>query len=666
MFALVEKYKNLATLNTDKNINYEFEIRFHKQHETILQTQFVNTVKMFNEKKFPMKHETTQDYLFPNNLVISYRLNEQKQIDKYPKHATMKTKLDMFIPESNDYRAVLSQEQRSANDTLSSSLTGFSLVREKTRVSFINEGFRYDFSKVKSGADLKSLTTTTYEIEMEIINCNLCYGKLIANIEELLCLVYNQRQKFINFEFLNYADIPHGVSSALNIFKPMISKPESVLSNDLIQGYAVTDKPDGLHVLLFDINKTIYIILIPNIRIIKTTMVLEQDMACALEAEFVPFLNMILVFDVLCFQNKLTNDMNLFDRLALIQHTILKCFPHEWNICLKQFYNDARGMAVLTQNNLWYQNEGFVFVPLKHIGSGKIYKYKAYESIDFKIMKIDKLLWTLGVLKVPDDNSYTTDLQIWLNQPHQMSTLDDGYVYKFSVNDIVEIGVSVVDNEIKYVPKRLRNDKKNPNTLQTAEKIFKCITEKLRAQQQRRVLSDRLKMYHMMPIKRELFYYINRVMYQTQCIPKTCLMTTFDNDTFFSSEFPDAQFCDISIFHVNNFDYDAQIDVPCIVTCFQTTDILTMIRQFMKYAGKYLCNGGYLILIDKEASEWAKIRTVFRTSGFEEDPAMLGLGRDSTMFIKNLIENHDVFVSVFRRIRGNSDIEQQRMSSIQK
>ena len=29
-------------------------------------------------------------------------------------------------------------------------------------------------------------------------------------------------------------------------------------------------------------------------------------------------------------------------------------------------------------------------------------------------------------------------------------------------------------------------------------------------------------------------------------------------------------------------------------------------------------------------------------------------------------ERADVFVSVFRRIRGNSDIEQQRMSSIQK
>ena len=646
MWSLFQSFKNTSDNTT------EYEVRFHEPNKHLSREQFTSVSQYIMDQKLPMLCKNTHEYKYLDGSTAVYDVIEKKQVSKTPSIIIKKTVIDKF--HDNDFNVHLSTEEKLPT----SKNTEISIVRCKNRVSFINDAsrIRYDFTFVKSGPSLNTLQPS-YEVEIEVIDKDICYGDFIAAIEEIRRVIYSDKNFTILIpkNWLHDNEIAPNLRDIINKYRKYVSKPETVPTRTLkpIDGYAITDKPDGQHVLLIDYLKTIYVITFPSIKIFKTKMISDKTLNFILEAEYLPKLQFFLVFDIFYLHDRDTCKLPLLERLSLIQHQVIPNLNTNWNIQLKQVFftnQDMTKFLVDKPVDLWYKSEGFVFLPQGAVGSSKILKYKPIETVDVRVKKRSGS--DVFDLYVTND---TSQEELW-REKVSFDKRNDKFSWTFDNNDILELNIT---SKTGLFPKRIRTDKEHPNYIQVVTNIYKSLFDTpvviSQGTVQQSLVETEHNNYDLTSVSNSIFQHLQRIFYQMK-IPasdQSVLITGKNIDKI--QDLRNVK--NINTIIVENYEtFTSEKHFPCIVNLFSVTQntILPNNRSFMKFVAGYLCNGGFIIFIDIEACEWMHLKQIYRVCRFETEVSL-----------DKLYDNSELCITIFRRQYGNSLLEQKNMAKIQ-
>lgn len=292
------------------------------------------------------------------------------------------------------------------------------ILREKQRLTFnhVSKLWKVDVTKVLSNGE------RMYEVELEFLSGNFKQAVKIGNDVILQLLKVCQNSLYVISD--DYANrLLESYKRLLNLRYPSFAGPlpftlskkqfeEGVISCD----YAVTDKADGVRVLLF-IDKNgegayvgrgnllMQLTYVGNLRTLPTNTVVDCEL---IDGVF-------YIFDVLVYNNIDMRQKNLKQRLELVQFHNSASVKTNNMIQVKKFHFDKifenANKIWKSRNKLKYDLDGLIFTPIhKPYFNSNIYKWKPDDTIDFYIEKSrvngENTIWKLKLAAHDKDGIY--------------------------------------------------------------------------------------------------------------------------------------------------------------------------------------------------------------------------------------------------------------------
>ena len=321
--------------------------------------------------------------------------------------AQQKQKIKHFDIKDYNFRIAEAKETNIEVDTtnLFEMYKNPSSIREKHRYTYVHTSklWKIDITKVLQNQD------RVYEIELEFLNIkgNLREICDIGNtiIIKILQLCQNSdniiKNDFASEQLSIYSRLLR-LNQPLPFTKihplPFAISKDKFNSGELSCGYSVTDKADGLRVILFTNSRgeASYVSRFKNAsemfkQLIFIGNVLNMPKNTMVDCELIE--NVFYAFDVLVFNNTDVREKSLPERLNTISSfkkpssTKIKFQMVSKTFYISDMYTNA--------HNIWknrkafpYELDGLVFTPLyQRYNNDKTFKWKSHNTIDFYIEK---------------------------------------------------------------------------------------------------------------------------------------------------------------------------------------------------------------------------------------------------------------------------------------
>jgi hypothetical protein len=504
-----DQSKLLTDFMSNVRPGVELEIRFGNfmYNKDTKKSNFVSNVeqdffyrlkKSFTENGTQQNIIKTTEYIYQNdkgNIKRILNMNDNSET------TMLKNTFKKYDIYDFDFRLSLAKETVIQEDL---NLEKYSLVREKTRTSFVLPFGSLDLTIVKETNVTNVTTVVKHEVELEITNVSDSQ----KYIEQILAVILQTRQDNF-FVISNYEK-----RNVLNQYKQLVNsnyfigvQPETLqkngLSNLYKERYSVTDKADGERMFLFITkSKDVYFIDNNLNRVMKTNVKSEGGyFATLMDGELV--INSttrkihFLVFDLMVYNEKdiRGNEKYMLDtRINRFNHIVstLNSPPtlELYKVEAKKFYykNVFLGSEKLLDdaNNKFYKNDGLIFTPMDEPYPltkkwTKLLKWKPAElnTIDFYSVKIDDNNWELYVQhtagtneQIPKKRESSTKVLFDVSKLCQSPTAIDKMTFQttfdntlkdmttnepFQTNTVIEYRWDNTNS--KFVPLRTRWDK---------------------------------------------------------------------------------------------------------------------------------------------------------------------------------------------------------------
>jgi hypothetical protein len=430
--------------------NVEFEIRLGKyiynketkkvSFESNVEVQFFYRLRsILKQKGLNYKYTNTEELIFQNfdSKGVTKKITslDTNTITYQYKNTFKKYDIREF-----DFRVTLASEKQVYNTGLNEN-TQPSIIRRKSRMSFLIDIGQIDLTIVQEFDSQGSFLQTKYEVEIEVSSPNVPYEKL----KSLLSIILQTRQE--NFfvipsserrnVFNEYKNLV-GASYFIGAQAETLQKENiNVLYKEL---YSVTDKADGDRYFLFiDSNGLVYMLDSNICSMLKTNLVCKEFASTLIDGELVKHSTYISfhAFDILFYKKQdLREDNNylLPKRLELLEKVMegipknpIYIFVMKRFIFRNVFIGSEIIMSSIEENE--YKNDGLIFTPMnepypKKKKWSKLLKWKPSEqnSIDFYAIKKESKngigKWELYVQHVIIDETKSNNT----NNSNQIST----------------------------------------------------------------------------------------------------------------------------------------------------------------------------------------------------------------------------------------------------
>jgi len=320
------------------------------------------------------------EVLDKNNKIEKIELKEKEKIFREEKDGLVYSVVDEKIEEI----------KKEINLNNLKDVIGYRFKERITKINNDLKSWRFDFSKSIINNNkifwLKNINHkryTKFEIEAEYI------GNTIPNKEE-----YNKLLNFINHIKLLYKLQKQLGKSRIYSVRMIWNNPISMSTNNvhkILENYSVSEKADGERCLIYvDKNKNVLRIMKPfECEDITKDIGNNQEINSLWDAEWLKDLNLLLIFDVLIYNNIDVTNLPFKERYQLVKKW------KENNISkFKEFYfpNNKESIFNLSEKvytkKYPYQIDGLIYTPINDsYNKSIILKWKPVEevTIDFLI-----------------------------------------------------------------------------------------------------------------------------------------------------------------------------------------------------------------------------------------------------------------------------------------
>ena len=428
------------------------------------------------------------------------------------------------------------------------------MFRLKKRFSFETEdNVRVDLTIVKQGSGMSFSQTACegYEVEVEYIGK---YDPTDTNASSMACIEFLTACASlleISDGGWNHITKSSVLNSVFSDYKKLINKESSLFIGpqpvtlerkhlcmpapgvlSILKDYTVTDKADGLRMLLFIASDGIVYMLDSRLNIISTGMKVGTEFSgTLLDGEYITRTRLgrlYMAFDIYYNRGEDVRMLPLVaehaNRLNIMQDIVSKISSQPLSIRCKNFYMDSDPVAFLTQckqiikdNEIPYSIDGLIFTPkylpvgglfasdIPRDGTWKLtFKWKPpeFNSIDFRV-DIDKSdistvsdaykVATLLVGATDDGQGQLDPLNLKRRDPcngrYMLRPFNPSFMAHLRVDDDgqmrCENGDGIDDGSIvefrydndRWVPMRVRHDKLRPNFQTVAASNWKSIRQ---------------------------------------------------------------------------------------------------------------------------------------------------------------------------------------------
>lgn len=431
MDSLIDKHNNYSGLGQPE---LEIKVQFGDEKDT-----FISILESVSTKHTQFKFEESLELITnkDNNskkVIKLYYENGVQNKDK--KEIYLKTSLsrpifnEQFLPIK--FKTTLNEEKE-----LKSGNIEFSIVRFKSRVMFIIEDWRYDFTVIRHEDKLNSIPevnevkkefirnhktmkeylnfpeATSYEIELEYIGKNIKRNEITATIETFMNFI--DLKKFV--KVMTKED--YILKIAQLIRAPRFKTTLKELSNGVkelnkqtydskvrhnLKDYIVFNKLDGIRAFAYIINSQIVIVTDKDILLTKT---IEEEITgeYIIDGEF--YEDKFYAFDMLYNNKNITNE-DYIDRFKdLMQNEkLVKEIGEIKNYVMVDTAEDIQ--KFYEEQTVKFIIDGLIFNPKRgSYDRMSVFKWKPVGTIDFLAKKLPDTLYDgLKLLKKPKMDLY--------------------------------------------------------------------------------------------------------------------------------------------------------------------------------------------------------------------------------------------------------------------
>lgn len=295
----------------------------------------------------------------------------------YKKASINNTDIELFSNEQGDGHTITASIEWYGESTFIASL----VINEKSIVTYANM--------------LKSIVPEDW-----LDRCNSFYSTKVINIDE-------------SFNIIDFSNQLYPTANEIGLLSSLLGKPFSTvkrLTNNPIGlerllykkifppiDWYVSEKVDGIHALLFNHNKNLYLYS-DDIKLVKSNSFTGDHIY---ECEHLENGNIIL-FDVLYFDGDETYKKDTLDRLELLDKAVqnieqLNVFPKvyrkNWT-----FIKDISQINSVYEQHYEYEQDGLIFMNNAKYYDSQLYKWKPVDkmTIDFYMVKCPQLKLGVG------------------------------------------------------------------------------------------------------------------------------------------------------------------------------------------------------------------------------------------------------------------------------
>jgi cyclopropane fatty-acyl-phospholipid synthase-like methyltransferase len=363
-----------------KDINYDYYMFFlnnpilEEYEKPIYSKEYLLYWKDYNTKNII-------EIIDKNNNLNKIQLKEKKKIYRIETDDLVYSIVDEKIED-------LKIERKNINNI--KDIIGYRFKERLSKINPLIKSWRFDFSKsiinknkIDWKRDLNSKKYTKFEIEAEYI------GLTIPDKED-----YKKLLEFINNTKLLYKIQKQLGKSRIYSIRMLWNNPISMSINNIhkiLENYSVSEKADGERCFIYIDNngKTLKIMKPFECEIIDENIENNNNINSLWDAEWIKDLNLILIFDVLIYNNIDVTNLPFKDRYELVKkwktNKIIRC---------KQFYFPKNNETIFIQSEKIYTNkypykiDGLIYTPINDsYYKSIILKWKPVEevTIDFLI-----------------------------------------------------------------------------------------------------------------------------------------------------------------------------------------------------------------------------------------------------------------------------------------
>lgn len=449
----VENYKTIS-LNTNDNQSKELEIRLGKFKNRFIpgfaEISFKKILQMFSDWE-----ETQIDETIFKNIPEKQRKNIGWILkDKIYQSDIHEENLRISLNLETVYTFKDICEKHNATNA-SFSKDQIEMFRKKNRYSRSFDNIwridltRVELFKIQNNDWIKE--GIIYECEIELIKFDTVEN-VIQVFEELWKEISPIHYGSMIYPF--YYNLVKSNKFIGNQPKTLERENMHLLTKD----YMVTDKADGQRMFLISSEKGLF--LIDNL-LNAHHYYLDKKIpyGTLIDGEYID--DKFLAFDCLFYKNQDVREMNLLERLDIL---------NEINIKTKTFV-DIQDMNQLWQrrNDYGYKLDGLIFTPKYEGYNGNILKWKDDHTIDVFVDKEQNLYgWS-------SKEKSNVLIESFFKPTEIVKSMDISP--NIQSNSIVELTYDQVDDV--WLQKKIRNDKTKPNAILTIMGVIKAISENI-------------------------------------------------------------------------------------------------------------------------------------------------------------------------------------------
>lgn len=343
----------------------------------------------------------------------------------------------------------------------------FFLIRKRFTYSYKN--LTFDVSMfVKDKKPITNLNKLNFDLEIEV-NCD-------ANVD----LIFDMAWEFL--KIIQQTHIPLRESVKENIKEIYFkftrqkkfagSQPETITADKIKGNYALTLKLNGKRALLMNINNEFFEFSTKmDIKFTNLVQKTQFKSVSILDCEY--FKGKYHVFDIIVYEGNDVREQKFNIRMQLIDALIKKISLEK--IIKKEYITDGdlyENSVKCYKKYFTKKNEnldGFIYTPTDNNSAPLKWKPEYYNTIDFKIKKIDTCKWELLCYDKEHELAFHTPdysgIHITTVTQEEDNRYHDGCVAEFLYDKEHE----------KFVPIKIRHDKLKGNYITIAQDNFKSI-----------------------------------------------------------------------------------------------------------------------------------------------------------------------------------------------